>query len=80
MALRDKLSGIKTEQLADLTEIMDEADKVEADLLTANILNERNPTCYGKDKRWANHLYPVYLTESYVKSKYLSTELFLHLF
>ena len=50
------------------------------DLISANILNERNPTCYGTDKRWANHLYPVFLTESYVKSKYLSTDMFLNLF
>ena len=50
------------------------------DLISANIINERNPTCYGTDRRWANHLYPVYLTESYVKSKYISTEMFLHLF
>lgn len=50
------------------------------DLISANILNERNPTCYGTDRRWANHLYPVFLTESYVKSKYISTEMFLHLF
>lgn len=50
------------------------------DMLSALILNERNPVCYGADLRWANHLYPVYLTETYVKSKYLSTESFLHLF
>ena len=50
------------------------------DLISANLINERIPTCYGKDRRWANHLYPVFLTESYVKSKYLSTEMFLHLF
>lgn len=50
------------------------------DLISANIINERNPTCYGTDRRWANHLYPVFLTESFVKSKYISTEMFLHLF
>lgn len=50
------------------------------DMITANIINERNPTCYGVDRRWANHLYPVYLTESFVKSKYISAEMFLHLF
>lgn len=50
------------------------------DLLSANIINERNPTCYGTDKRWANHLYPVYLTETFIKSRYMSTEMFLHLF
>ena len=50
------------------------------DMLSALIINERNPVCYGSDLRWANHIYPVYLTESYVKSKYLSAESFLHLF
>lgn len=49
-------------------------------LISANIINERNPTCYGTDRRWANHLYPVFLTESYVKSQYISEETFLHLF
>lgn len=50
------------------------------DLISANILNERTPTCYGTDRRWANHLYPVFLTESFVKSKYISTDMFLQLF
>lgn len=50
------------------------------DMLSALIINEHNPVCYGADLRWANHLYPVYLTETYVKSKYLSAESFLHLF
>lgn len=50
------------------------------DRLSALILNERNPTCYGADNRWANHIYPIYLTEKFVKSHYLSTESFLHLF
>ena len=49
-------------------------------MLSALIINERNPVCYGSDLRWANHIYPIYLTESYVKSKYLSAESFLHLF
>jgi len=52
----------------------------EVDMITANIINERNPVCYGKDSRWANHLYPVYLTECYIKSKYLSDLYFLNLF
>jgi len=50
------------------------------DRLSAEIINERNPVCYGSDLRWANHIYPIFLTESWVKSKYLSTESFLHLF
>ncbi len=55
-------------------------DSEVVDLLSACIINERNPVCYGSDLRWANHLYPIYLTELYVKSRYLSTESFLHLF
>lgn len=50
------------------------------DVLSAHIINERCPVCYGSDLRWANHLYPIYLTETFVKSKYLSAESFLHLF
>lgn len=50
------------------------------DIITANVINERNPVCYGKDSRWANHLYPVYLTEQFLKSKYLSDLHFLNLF
>lgn len=50
------------------------------DMLSACLINERNPTCYGLDMRWANHIYPIYLTETFVKSKYLSTDSFLHLF
>jgi len=51
-----------------------------ADLLSAHLINERMPTCYGSDFRWANHLYPIYLTETFVKSRYLSSESFLSLF
>ena len=50
------------------------------DFLTALIINERNPVCYGSDLRWANHIYPMFLTEQYAKSLYLSAESFLHLF
>lgn len=50
------------------------------DIITANIINERNPVCYGRDSRWANHLYPVYLTEQFLKSQYLSDLHFLNLF
>ena len=50
------------------------------DRLSALIINERNPTSYGADIRWANHIYPIYLTERFVKSQYLSSESFLHLF
>ena len=55
-------------------------DSSEVDRITANIINERNPVCYGKDQRWANHLYPVYLTETFIKSRYLSDLYFINLF
>ena len=52
----------------------------DVDIISATLINERCPTCYGSDLRYANHLYPVYLTESYIKSLYLSSEVFLSLF
>ena len=61
-------------------EIENGLDSQEVDLITANIINERNPVCYGKDDRWANHLYPIYLTETFIKSKYLSDINFLNIF
>lgn len=71
---------IKVEKIMMDEEIETGIDSDVIDIISANIINERNPTCYGTDHRWANHLYPVFLTESYVKSKYISTEMFLHLF
>ena len=55
-------------------------DSDEIDLISANIINERNPVCYGQDSRWAKHLYPIFLTESHIKSKYLSDVHFKNLF
>lgn len=55
-------------------------DTEDVDMISATLINERCPTCYGSDLRYANHLYPVYLTESYIKSLYLSSDVFLNLF
>lgn len=52
----------------------------EIDMITANIINERNPVCYGNDARWANHLYPVYMTECYCKNRFKSDISFINLF
>ena len=71
---------VKVEKIMMDKEIDNGIDSDVIDLISANIINERNPTCYGTARRWANHLYPVFLTESYVKSRYISTEMFLHLF
>lgn len=58
----------------------DGLDSDEIDLISANIINERNPVCYGQDNRWAKHLYPIFLTEKYIKSRYLSDSHFINLF
>lgn len=55
-----------------------DTDKI--DWLSANIIREAYPVCYGKDSRWANHLYPVYLTESFCKTQYIDKNIFLGLF
>lgn len=71
---------IKVEKILMDDEIEDGVDSDTVDLISANLINERNPTCYGSDKRWANHIYPIYLTETFIKSKYLSGNIFLSLF
>lgn len=61
-------------------QIKEGLDTEEVDLISANVINERNPVCYGADFRWANHLYPIYITECYAKSKYISNTMFMNLF
>ena len=51
----------------------------EVDVISANIVWERNPTCYGSDLRWANHLYPIHLTERCLKSHRLSDHVIMNL-
>ena len=51
----------------------------ELDLVSANLVMERLPTCYGQDQRWPNHLYPVFLTERYLKSKFMSDTVLMNL-
>lgn len=50
------------------------------DNISQSILLERNVTSYGKESRWTNHLYPIYLTEKMLKSSFLSSTYFLNLF
>ncbi|MDR1638787.1 MAG: hypothetical protein LBT59_03725 [Clostridiales bacterium] len=79
---RSPFDGIlKVEKILALTEEVNGGMNTDTvDMLSAHIINERNPTCYGSDVRWANHIYPIYLTECFIKSQYLSSESFLHLF
>ncbi len=48
--------------------------------ISRSILLERLVTCYGSDSRWANHLYPIYLTELFLKSSFVSDTFFLSIF
>lgn len=43
-----------------------------ADTISSFVLRERNVTPYNADTRWASHIYPVFLTETYLKSSFLS--------
>lgn len=50
------------------------------DTISSQLIREAYPVCYGKDSRWANHLYPVFLTESFCKSHYINENVILNLF
>lgn len=45
------------------------------DMISSHLINEAYPVCFGKDSRWANHIYPMYVTENYCKSQYINDEL-----
>lgn len=47
--------------------------------ISTHLINEAYPVCYGKDNRWANHLYPVFATESYCKAKYINDQIIIKL-
>jgi hypothetical protein len=60
---------IKIEKIAQEQEI--EGDGVDRDLvnvISRHVFEERSVTAYGIDRRWANHIYPIYLTERFVKA------------
>lgn len=50
------------------------------DNISLSLLNECSPTCYGRDERWASHLYPIYLTETLIKSTFESDLVFINRF
>ncbi len=63
--------------------IIEEDSQMDTELIntiSANLIKEAYPVCYGNDRRWANHLYPIYLTETFCKSKYYSSNVILNLF
>jgi hypothetical protein len=63
--------------------LLQEDKPVETDIInviSANLVREAYPVCFGSDTRWANHLYPVFLTESFCKSHYINCDVILNLF
>lgn len=72
---------IKIEKIAvNKNEVEDGFESGLIDNISSSILLERNVTCHGKDIRWANHIYPMYLTEKMLKESFLSDIYFLSLF
>ena len=45
-------------------------DTDRCNLISSNVLALRHPATPWTDARWASHLYPIYLTEQYVKSRF----------
>jgi hypothetical protein len=79
---KNPLDGvIKIEKIATTNnEKEDGFDTYDIDEISRAILLERNVTCFGNDERWANHLYPIYLTELLLKNSFASSQYFLNIF
>lgn len=63
--------------------ITKEGDNIDTNIIntiSANLIRESYPVCYGTDARWANHLYPVFLTETFCKAHYIDSNIILNLF
>lgn len=69
--MRSPLEGIvKIEKMALREDLECGFNSDIIDNLSYSILKESIPTCHGQDLRWAVHLYPVYLTETMIKSSF----------
>lgn len=79
--VHNPLEGIiKIEKMALEEDIENGLDTDIVDNLSLSLLEECSPTCHGRDERWANHLYPVYLTETMIKSSFMSDLVFINNF
>gem|GEM_PF-1248807 len=63
---------IKIEVFAMGEEKEDGISQSRADTISSYVLAERNVTPYKTDARWATHIYPIFLTETYLRSSFLS--------
>lgn len=66
---------IKVEFLCNTTEVPSTS---KVDNICSHLINEASPVCFGKDNRWANHIYPIYVTETYAKSKYIDDNIIMN--
>ena len=72
---------VKVETFAvDEDEIENGFNEARIDNISKCLLSERNVTPYGKDKRWAVHLYPIFQAEQYIKSHFIGKEALLGVF
>lgn len=58
---------VKVEKIIQTYET-DGVERERVDVLSQYLFEERNVTPYSTDHRWANHIYPVYLTERFLKA------------
>jgi hypothetical protein len=85
--LRLRKSDFRETNFSDIVKcemvLLNEDKPIETDIInviSANLIREAYPVCFGSDTRWANHLYPVFLTESFCKSHYIDSNVILNLF
>lgn len=57
-------------------ELQQGKQSLEINRISEALVRERNPVCYGADARWANHIYPVFMTEKFLKSGFLPGHVF----
>ncbi len=80
--MSDPLQGVvKMECYAIAPEDKEEGlDAERVDVISAHVLRERNVTPFKADSRWASHIYPVYVAETYLKASFMSDVQFEALF
>lgn len=79
--VKNPLDGIiKVEKMAIREDIERGFDTDVVDNISLSLIAESIPTCHGKDERWPNHLYPVYLAETMIKSTFASDVAFINQF
>lgn len=79
--VRNPLDGIiKVEKMATKEDREKGFNSDVIDNISLSLIAEGIPTCHGKDSRWPNHLYPIYLTETMIKSTFASDVAFINQF